>query len=89
MDHLLIKGSLLDPSTKEPCTKMSSGGYKGTPGIAQRVEIPQISVIYHGHPFVVFDQSDRMEIYQFIVSITITYCQIMSNTIVINLGSNS
>ena len=46
-----------------------------------------MSVYTKASHFVVFGQPDRMEIYQFIVSIKITYCEI-SNVIVINLGSN-
>ena len=46
-----------------------------------------MSVYTKASHFVVFGQTDRMDIYQFIGSIKITYCQI-SNVIVINLGSN-
>ena len=57
-----------------PGTKVPSGYYKGN------------SRYYKANHFVVFGQTDRMEIYQFIVSIKITYSQI-SYVIEINLGS--
>ena len=82
MNHVLITGSLLDQDTK-----VSSGGYKGNSRYCTEGWNTRNTCLYQGQPFVVFGQTDRMDIYQFIGSMKITYCQI-SNVIVINLGSN-
>ena len=90
---MLITGSLLDQDakvsgTKVSDTKVSLGGYKGNSGEALLRGLESLKSVYtKASHFVVFGQTDRMKIYQFIVSIKITYCEI-SNVIVINLGSN-